>query len=1530
MRRPGLQGEQGVYVKWRGLTLLICTLLLYITPMDTAAEDTKDDGTGGVAPSQTVRRVSGFPDPGLLVELELWEFMPDVEDLRPLVDSRGENLRKQPAKLHKEIEDLQTRISGYSLDTMTDEERQRAGDALLALSLLLHLDALNQLEEWGRHFEGQTTLYHGGKLPEPPTRPRLARDRQVVFCRRILDELTDYSHLNEVAVLLGYHLHAAGRYHESNNLLLLNQDKGRDRTDRVNLLLGCNDFELGRRAEAGSTRRPIYFKRSAKHLEEVSPGSGFMQPEQLLFRLAWARYEGGPHKMARASLQKLWTLLDERMLAGKQQSLLREQVVAGLVSAYFCGAFDWQAAGLYAVGEWAADLPEEMDAGTPYEEEVYRLGLDLLWEHTEGSEAQTVSRLKAYWIVGFAYLERYSDRPDCPVVHDRALRALLELSRNPAVEDAQRLEYEMYLWDEREILIQLYGESGPWRNARKHNSHVLDEASRIVRKNLLELAELHHQRAQEVKDDVGSVAARPYYRRAKRDYKRLLGAQLDPPELLEVLQRLGEVCFFGLHDYDQAAVYYARCRDLAGKASPYRKECMLYAMGARAKAVRDADERGDLAGGKHIDLFDPSESGIIPELPSIDQDHPTRKLKIRPVSMPKVVKLWLAEARKTVSLDYEDKERTEYQLRLEFFMARVYLRYGDFGTARRRLNSILARSSDDKLVSAYIFLDLVRMCQYENDHECTEVVERRMEASMPDWDWDGIRYLRQVNAARLAPRTTRTAQDVPAEGGAAQDDSGQVHTFAGGVIQTMAGQEVSGLAPFSARLMVGPTEELPIEGLRISAQVDGFRARVLLDFHLSNPLDRRLEGTFQLCLPDGASPHFLAFGEDSHEDTEPTRRVLLEDWQAARAAAMDTDSIKGFRSRVAGGPKLARMVSRYKAAKAYLDTIYHRVDPALMEWAGGGVFSGRVYPIDPMTHYRIVVGYDMDLAAAVDDLELRFDLPAETPESKVDLHIRELPGVQVALTPAPQHRDVEGGLIHASFEGPDLRSFAVRLEGPGNVMVTGSEGKYLDYFAVRCRPGLGDTSQGRRGQTEGSDDDRGEQPWIPLSATVEGGEDILIQGRDMKFVPGQQLTIAGRGNPIAGATVHLTVQDGEQVRELQIPVAHKIDSHLAPRAYGELAVHELEAHGPSFEESALDYAKHFRITGRTCSLLMLESARDYRRCDIEPSDNERFHLVRPVADLLAEMLEPVIEVLMNGRQAFILWLEQMDQLSDIEIRLPLEVLQGLEEMPDASFQPEDPGQHEELAEHIARFERRPGDTALAREVVYRALSQDLGPYVYPMLRQLAGWRPHEPDLYNMMALSLAQGGSVDLAMLYYEVALNGDWNSPFERFDHAVLLDYLVHLRRIVRGEVTSSVRELASLRLEELEGWHWYDGGHGLIVTVTWATNGSDVDLLVLEPSGELCFQGHSPTGTGGVYEQDHRDGYGPEIYVARHPIPGKYQVALRQLPDESDHVGERTSAFVSIYRNWGMPDETVERHFLLLDKARGEVIPVTDIEIP
>ena len=45
--------------------------------------------------------------------------------------------------------------------------------------------------------------------------------------------------------------------------------------------------------------------------------------------------------------------------------------------------------------------------------------------------------------------------------------------------------------------------------------------------------------------------------------------------------------------------------------------------------------------------------------------------------------------------------------------------------------------------------------------------------------------------------------------------------------------------------------------------VDGFRARVTVDYTYENDCPVAYEGTFQLRLPEEASPYFFAFGEST-------------------------------------------------------------------------------------------------------------------------------------------------------------------------------------------------------------------------------------------------------------------------------------------------------------------------------------------------------------------------------------------------------------------------------------------------------------------------------------------------------------------------------------------------------------------------------------------------------------------------------------------------------------------------------------------
>lgn len=1459
----------------------------------------------------SVRRVLSFPNPDLLVTPDFWAFVPDVESLRSLVASQGKEVRLDRQALCGEIEELQARVSAYDLDIMDSAQRQHAGDVLLRLSVLIHVEAQEELALREKERESRMAKYDQGTLAEPPPRPRVECGRQIELCRRIVDELPDYAHIEKVTGLLGYLLHAAGRYYESNNLFVLSLDKGRSWPAEVRLLAGYNYFELGRQAGRESDAGRFYFAQSAQLLDLLSDKTKLVAEEQRLFRLAWACFGHGGYVRAGEALISLWVLLARVQRPFLQEKLLKEQIVRGLVAAYFCAWPDWLTHGLHVPAQQAPELLEALAAGRPYEKDVYQLSLALLREHTKGTEAQTASRLEAYWHMASAYLDRYPDEADCPVVHDRMVRVLQELGVSSAVEETKRVQFARFSLEERERLIQLYGKAGTWR--RKQAREPGEAAAKVVQHNLLEMAHLLHLDALEVKDQFGHTVAKTWYRRAATALKRYAQEFPRSAEILEVFERLGGVYLFGLADGSQAAVWYARCRDYKNAENQRALDCAQAALEARAQAVNQAEEHRDPAVPVPRNLFYLREESILPEVPLNSPGRAAKKRRIKPVPIPEVVRLWLAEARAFLATDFKIQMRKELKAFTEYQVARVYFRYGHFGKARKILESLQeSYTADDsyrKTIRLYCLKDLIRMCRYENDMDCLERLAKRMQEAGVDYN-DGLHeILSAVKAVRLGPER-RTTGAAPTADGATQKQSQPASPNSGGQLELPDTEavEASSLPPHATRLTVGPEDELPLRNLQVKAIVDGFRARVVLDFSFSNQREQRLEGTFQLRLPDGAAPHFLAFGLHSFGIETDWARNLKKDWNDVVKAALKGAG-DSFEPRVPTGPKVARMVSRYKAARAYLDTVHRRVDPALLEWAGAGVFSARVYPLEPDSDYRIVVAYDVDLVRRGDDLEFRIELPAAASRSRVEIAVRELQGVPLQFSPEPKSRQIGGAFLVIKYPDPAPRSVSVRLESPGNLLLVGSDGTTGDYFALRVHPQLPDI-----------DDD---EPWQPHKADMDGGEDLLFAGRSTALEPDRPLTVVGRGKPSDDAEMLLEVKYRDGVREVRIPVNHRIQSLLTPRTYGEVAVQALEVWVPPLEAAALPYARHFRVTGKSCSLLMLESQRDYRRFGIKPHDDARFVSDNPVGGLLAEVLGTGADAALESDELFLKWVEHLNSKADIELQLPDGVLAAVAQMPGEVFVPPRPGPCPETEEALARLERTPGDLALVRATAYQALMLNQGACVVELLRQAAGWRPSEPDLYYLMALALEQAGGAELALLYFEIILAGNWPRPFQHFAGTVRLDYLLLLRRMAAGELPNSVPELAQARLEAVKGELRFEQA-SLLVSAIWSTDGSDVDLLVFEPSGELC-QGDMPhTGSGGRCLRDGATGYGPEMYVAEEVIPGRYRIALRHIAGNENRIATRTTVLVSVYRDWGRSNEAVERFVVPLGPPGNQVVPV------
>ena len=96
------------------------------------------------------------------------------------------------------------------------------------------------------------------------------------------------------------------------------------------------------------------------------------------------------------------------------------------------------------------------------------------------------------------------------------------------------------------------------------------------------------------------------------------------------------------------------------------------------------------------------------------------------------------------------------------------------------------------------------------------------------------------------------------------------------------------------------------------------------------------------------------------------------------------------------------------------------------------------------------------------------------------------------------------------------------------------------------------------------------------------------------------------------------------------------------------------------------------------------------------------------------------------------------------------------------------------------------------------------------------------------------------------------------------------------------------------------------LRVVIDWTTETTDLDLWVIEPSGERAYYGNRETEIGGLMSDDMTDGFGPEVYLIRKAMPGDYHVRVKLY--SSDRINPNGASILTarLIRNYGRPNET------------------------
>ena len=107
----------------------------------------------------------------------------------------------------------------------------------------------------------------------------------------------------------------------------------------------------------------------------------------------------------------------------------------------------------------------------------------------------------------------------------------------------------------------------------------------------------------------------------------------------------------------------------------------------------------------------------------------------------------------------------------------------------------------------------------------------------------------------------------------------------------------------------------------------------------------------------------------------------------------------------------------------------------------------------------------------------------------------------------------------------------------------------------------------------------------------------------------------------------------------------------------------------------------------------------------------------------------------------------------------------------------------------------------------------------------------------------------------------------------------------------------------------------------MTWDADQTDMDLHVVEPSGEEAYYGNNLTTIGGLVSKDITRGYGPEEYVIRKAMPGKYRIKCKYFGSSQQTLTGPVTVSATVITNYGRANEKRQLLTLRLDSEKDMV---------
>jgi len=190
-------------------------------------------------------------------------------------------------------------------------------------------------------------------------------------------------------------------------------------------------------------------------------------------------------------------------------------------------------------------------------------------------------------------------------------------------------------------------------------------------------------------------------------------------------------------------------------------------------------------------------------------------------------------------------------------------------------------------------------------------------------------------------------------------------------------------------------------------------------------------------------------------------------------------------------------------------------------------------------------------------------------------------------------------------------------------------------------------------------------------------------------------------------------------------------------------------------------------------------------------------------------------------------------------------------------------------------------------------------------------RPADPQSYRDCALAYADLGNEQQALDMLYEGMTKSYSTEMTRMYYGIEEIFLTEINRLI-------ALQKSRLDLKNIDKKLIAPMPADVRVVMNWNKNNTDIDLWVTDPNGEKCFYSHNRTGIGGRMSDDFTEGFGPEQFLLRTGIKGKYKIQINYYGDTQVTMSGPTTIMAEIYLYYGTGRE--EKRIVTLQMAKGK----------